>query len=73
MKIGFDDVVSAVALGAEIGPCADIMLGDHFVGYPWDDVSPDYPASHKDNPLEVRARRVTNEVGESVWVPCKEY
>jgi hypothetical protein len=40
-RLSFDEVLAAVAAGATIGGCADIMIGEEFIGYPADDVGPE--------------------------------
>ena len=72
-KLSFDEVVAAVAAGATIGGCADVMIGEEFVGYPADDVGPE----------DRGARRVSEIVsfdddgwpiyGREVLVPCTRY
>lgn len=75
----FDGLLAAVADGATIGGCADIMIGEEFVGYLADDTGPEYPADYHVNPLRVRARPVFEDIsvddgytdyGRQVWVPC---
>ena len=72
-KLSFDKVVAAVDAGATIGGCADIMIGEEFVGYSADDVGPE----------DRGARRVSEVVGfdaggwplyrREVLVPCTRY
>ena len=72
-KLSFDEVLAAVADGATIGGCADIMISNEFIGYPADDVGPE----------DCGVRRVSEIVGadddgwliygREVLVPCTRY
>jgi hypothetical protein len=73
-RLTFDQVKKLAAEGAVIGSCAEIEVDGVFVGYPEDDVSPEYSGTLCPLPA-VRAAREVYEVGEDgeigrrVWLP----
>ena len=71
MNLSFAAVKILAEHGAKIDSCAGVELEGEFIGYPVDEVSPEYSGSLCPmKGLAVRAARaVTNEAGEEVWLP----